>query len=37
MKLETSAAISPEALKTVSLKVDILDFNYKYFTLGSGN
>ena len=29
--------IIPEALKTVSLKVDILDFNHKYSTLSSGN
>ena len=28
--------IIPEALKTVSLKVDILDFNHKYSTLSSG-
>ena len=37
MTLSTPAAIIPVALKTVSLKVDILDFNHKYLMLGSGN
>ena len=36
MKLSTPAVIIPDALKTVSVKVDILDFNHKYLTLGSG-
>ena len=37
VKLSTPATLIPEALKTFSLKVDILDFNHKYSMLRSGN